>query len=498
MPPQALAALATLISFAPQGNRIELQLDRGSAEMVWISPRTFHFRRTLDGPLPAASAPEPQPDPVTLQVDDTPAAVRIRSKYLDVAIRKRGLLVNVHRIDGASLMADLSEPKQEAAAVVWDREAPPGVRFYGLGPSLEAEFDLRGKAVETLTPFLISTAGYGEYHPGAGPFHFDFTAAGRYRVEAPQVDYFFYYGPTPKEIFKEHKGGPGIAQPPTRPRPPTWAGLRDDLLGAVHQAMSSATSPRFDLGVYAGAPDELKRRARQFASLLPNVTPGTVALTPFRGQLNSFFDIYEIDRRDQGYPIWHALPFQFPDDPECAHHADEFMLGDEMLIAPIYESGAKRPVYLPPGNWTNLETNREFPGRQTIAVETGALPVFARNGAIVPLDSDGGIGLHYFPKLGGEFFLLEKDIGEYTQLHAAPAVDVMRLEIESRKDRDYQWVVHHVERPADVGFEERKYRAVESVAALADRTWFYDAAGKNLIVRVRVKAGEDNIINLAW
>ena len=83
-------------------------------------------------------------------------------------------------------------------------------------------------------------------------------------------------------------------------------------------------------------------------------------------------------------------------------------------------------------------------------------------------------------------------------MHAAPALDVMRLEIESRKDRDYQWVVHHVERPADVGFEERKYRAVESVAALADRTWFYDAAGKNLIVRVRVKEGEDNIINLAW
>ena len=37
--------------------------------------------------------------------------------------------------------------------------------------------------------------------------------------------------------------------------------------------------------------------------------------------------------------MWHPLPFQFPDDPECALHADEFMLGDEMLIAPIVDAG---------------------------------------------------------------------------------------------------------------------------------------------------------------
>ena len=42
----------------------------------------------------------------------------------------------------------------------------------------------------------------------------------------------------------------------------------------------------------------------------------------------------------------------------------------------------------------------------------------------------GGMALHYFPKLGGEFFLLEGDIAEYSQVHAAPALDFMRLEIE--------------------------------------------------------------------
>ena len=70
------------------------------------------------------------------------------------------------------------------------------------------------------------------------------------------------------------------------------------------------------------------------------------------------------------------------------------------------------------------------------------------------------MALHYFPKAGGEFFLLEGDIAEYSQVHAAPALDIIRLEIESKKDRDYQWVVHHVERPSGVEFEDRKYQEV--------------------------------------
>jgi len=499
MPAQALAVIATLVSFAPHGNRIGLQLDRGSAELVWITPSTFHFRRTLDGPLAAANVPDSAPETVALQIDDTPGTLRIRSKYLDVAIRKPGLLIDVRRVDGPALMADLSEPRAEGGGVAWERQAPSGVRYYGLGPRADPELDLRGKSVDALIPMLISTAGYGEYHAGPGQYHFDFTVAGRYLIRAPQVDYFFFYGPTPKEIFQEHKNSPDIGIVPLGPpRPAAWASLRERVLEAVEQAMSTCLLSPFHLDDYAAAPEELKQRARQFGSLLPIVNPGTLGVTPFRQQLTSFFDIYDIEIRDHGHPIWHALPFQFPDDPECAHHADEFMLGDEMLVAPIYESGSKRQVYLPQGAWTSLETNEELPGRRTITVDTRALAVFAHNGAIVPLDSDGGIALHYFPKAGGEFFLLEKDIGEYTQVHAAPAADIMRLEIESRKDRSYHWVVHHVERPSEVGFEEKKYQPVSAAGSLADRTWFYDAAQKNLLVRVRVAAGEDSIVNIRW
>jgi hypothetical protein len=58
MPAQALAAMATLLACVPHGNRIELQLDRGGAEMLWVTPSTFRFRRTLDGFLPELQAAE--------------------------------------------------------------------------------------------------------------------------------------------------------------------------------------------------------------------------------------------------------------------------------------------------------------------------------------------------------------------------------------------------------------------------------------------------------
>ncbi len=224
------------------------------------------------------------------------------------------------------------------------------------------------------------------------------------------------------------------------------------------------------------------------------MTPGAVPLSNFRRQLDTFYGPYLPELEYDGYPVWHPLPFQFPDDPECARHVDEFMLGDEMLVAPIYDGTGKRSLYLPQGVWTNLETNEAITGRRTIAVSTSALPVFARNGTIVPLDSGGGVALHYFPRLGAEFFILEDDLGDYSAIHAAPSLDAMRLEIESKKDRDYQWVVHHIDRPASVGFEDQKYPVAAALNQMSDRTWFYDPVQKNLQVRVHAKAKEDCII----
>jgi alpha-glucosidase (family GH31 glycosyl hydrolase) len=494
MPPQALAALVTLIGVVPHGNRLELKLDHGAGELVWVTPSAFHFRRVLEGALPDATPPAQ--GPVEVEVEELPGQVRVRSKFVEVSIQKNGVLVRVRRLDGAPLMEDASEAQPSGAGVSWERSMRPESRYYGLGPRPEDAFDLRGKTAQPDEPFLYSTLGYGEYHAAKGAYRFDFTAGGRYRVHAPAIDYYFYYGPTIKQVFEEHNGVRGTAAlwPVAADRFGSWATLRTALLRIVQGAVSAMIAPTFDLGPYANAPPELQQRARQLGSLVAEVSPGRLGISDFRKQLDSFYEVYAMEAHDKGFPVWHPLPFQFPDDPECARHVDEFMLGDEMLVAPIVAPGGSRDVYLPQGVWSNLETGEVLTGRRTVNISTAGLPVFARNGTIVPLDSAAGRALHYFPTLGAEFFFIEEE--GWSQVHAAPAGDEMRLEIESKKARDYQWVVHNVERPKSVGFAGKAYPAV--TGPLADKTWRYDAARKLLEVRVKVAAGEDSIVNLAW
>ena len=503
MPQQALAALATLLSVAPHGNRIELRLDRGSAEITWLGASAFRFRRALDGPL--AEAPQQQTDSVAVSILDDPGALRMRSRLLEVTLRKRGLLVTVQQLGGPVLMADLSEPAPSAGGVAWERQAPAGVRFYGLGPRAEMGFDLRGRSVRAAIPFLLSTANYGEYHAGSGAYQFDFTPADRYRVEAPSVDYYFLFGVTPKQIFEQASAvrAAGPAWMAAADSDGSWTALGATVMRLVQAALSGLnlqgrSEPSFSLAPFANAAPELRERVRQVASLAPGVAAGAIGLSEFRGKLGPFFDAYAIEARDRGLPLWHPLPFQFPADPECARHADEFLLGDEMLIAPIYAPGNRRQVYLPPGVWTNVESNAVLEGRRTVTVETAGLPVFARNGSIVPLETAAERELHYYPTLAAEFFLLENDVEEWTQVHAAPAVDGMRLEIEARAPRTYRWVVHHVERPASVGFEERRYNEAMTLDGLAPGAWYWDSARKDLHVRLHAERGQDAIVNLAW
>jgi alpha-glucosidase (family GH31 glycosyl hydrolase) len=501
MAAQSLALAVSLLSIATQGNRVELKLNQGSAELVWITPSTFRFRHSLDGPLTQATWADRES--VETKVEETPSTVRLSSRFIEVSFQKRGLLMRVRKTDGDALTSDLSEARMENGAVTWDRAAAPEERFYGLGPRSEPEFDLRGKIARPAAPFLVSTAGYGEYYVPSGSYTFDFTAPARYRIRAPVVDYYFFYGPTPKEIFEEAlvTRTAVTATPIGDGRTGSWELLRDSLLRMVHASMSAILMPALDLTPFASSPAPLAERARQLGQISPGVTPEKNALTPFRRQLTTFFATYAEEARDRGFPFFHPLPFQFPEDPEGARHADQFLLGDELLIAPIYTPSASRQVYLPRGIWTNWETNEVHQGRRTITVESQALPIFARNGTIVPLDpvnAGDAMMLHYFPRLGAEFFLLETSVNDWTQVHAAPAADIMRLQIESKVERAYEWVVHHTGKPSAVEFEQLRFTEVRAASALSDRAWYFDSSKGNVHVRVRVRAGEDRIVNLLF
>ena len=81
-------------------------------------------------------------------------------------------------------------------------------------------------------------------------------------------------------------------------------------------------------------------------------------------------------------PFMRPLVYEWPNDVNIVNCQDEYLLGDDLLIAPLLEENAtSREVYLPDGVWFDFFDGTEYAGNQTItAGKDGKLPVFTRNG----------------------------------------------------------------------------------------------------------------------
>ncbi len=89
-----------------------------------------------------------------------------------------------------------------------------------------------------------------------------------------------------------------------------------------------------------------------------------------------------------GLPIARPLVFAWPDDANVRDRWDEYLYGDDLLVAPLWQNGARaRDVYLPAGDWEDFwDRSRTFTGPLTITVDAplDVIPVFVRAGAAVP------------------------------------------------------------------------------------------------------------------
>lgn len=81
-------------------------------------------------------------------------------------------------------------------------------------------------------------------------------------------------------------------------------------------------------------------------------------------------------------PFMRPLVYEWPNDVNAVNCQNEYLLGDDLLIAPLLEENAtSREVYLPDGLWVDFFDGTEYVGNQTIiAGKDGKLPVFTRNG----------------------------------------------------------------------------------------------------------------------
>lgn len=234
------------------------------------------------------------------------------------------------------------------------------------------------------------------------------------------------------------------------------------------------------------------------------------------------------DAANTGAPIVRGLMWDYPDDPQAQTeaHKYQFLLGRDLLIAPVYRSqaasrGWRRDIHLPQGRWFDY-----WDGRQITADEKGrdldrqvdlkTLPVFVRAGAILPMHPamlyDGEkpldeIAFDLYPQGESQYVLYEDDgnTRKYAQGESseqrivvqAPAQGSgeVRVRIDAVKgsyagqlpQRRYALRVLSRAAPKSVELDGRALPKLAGRAAFAaaNEGWYFDASERRGSVHVR-------------
>lgn len=103
------------------------------------------------------------------------------------------------------------------------------------------------------------------------------------------------------------------------------------------------------------------------------------ALAPYLQQLDA-------ENREKGIPVMRPLFLHYPQDPVCYELKYQYLLGQSLLVAPVYTEGAETvEVYIPDGSWCRLWDGKPVPqGWNTVPAPMGYPAVFYHK------DSDSG------------------------------------------------------------------------------------------------------------
>jgi len=494
-----LLASATLVAAQRDGNRISIPDSEGGVSIEFATPVSFQYERWWGQTRPVRGAPlslESQ----SIKLEESDDITTLTTRFLQVTV-SRGI-VSVKTTSGR----DVAAMARAATRDGFQFKTSSDEMFYGLGATDAPKLNLKGLSITSSRPLLLSSHGFGLSTKAKAVFDLGKTDPNVISITAN--NYQFYYGPNPKEILEQHvlttHDQVDLAESTLSTRDEHALPKEIDRLDINAQnycesprilnqlSLSGELFPSIDLAK-VGRYDQLIR-------LLPFLYDSKKTTHPELEQRRAPWEVYLVayirEAHDRGLPFIRPLLMQFPQDKGLEARAEVYMIGDEILVAPGCEV---REVELPRGTWTDLRTNARHPGRQKVANDPKAgLPIYAKAGSLIPLQYPKKLELHYFPNSGAEFFVYEPTVNEYSQFHAAPAGDFMRVESESKIERTCEWVLHHTATPKQLGETGQPYKEAASHAALKHGTWFHDAATGNLHIVVTTAAGADHIVNMIF
>ena len=120
-----------------------------------------------------------------------------------------------------------------------------------------------------------------------------------------------------------------------------------------------------------------------------------------------------VEAHEHGTPMMRPMMLEFPDDPACDTLDRQYMMGESLLVAPVFHADRHVDYYLPDGLWTSLLDGRKVQGGhwQRETHDFLSLPLMVRPGTVLPMgkqddrpdyDYTDGLELHVYQLAEGQ------------------------------------------------------------------------------------------------
>ena len=138
-------------------------------------------------------------------------------------------------------------------------------------------------------------------------------------------------------------------------------------LMSSHSRLHGSRSYRVPWNFDEEAVDVARTFTRLKLSLMPYLYAASVATT------------------ETGIPMMRPMFLAFPDDHACRHLDRQYMLGEDLLVAPVMSASGEVTFYLPEGEWTSLLTGARVAGGRWVTETHGfeSMPLYVRPGAVI-------------------------------------------------------------------------------------------------------------------
>ena len=157
---------------------------------------------------------------------------------------------------------------------------------------------------------------------------------------------------------------------------------------------------------------------------------------------------------EHGTPMMRPMMLEFPDDPACDTLDRQYMLGEKLLVAPVFTKSGDVQYYLPDGEWTSLLSGESIRGGhwQKETHDFMSLPLMVRPGTVLPMgacdsrpdyDYADGVELHVYRLPNGESATVRiPDLQGNTQCTFTITMKDGQPVVETDSTKPYSVIVH--------------------------------------------------------